>query len=704
MRSTAALFLVLALSAPASAAAQKNPFNVDVSFGWQGCIRPLEWTPVEIGIQANLDEHFDGVLTVSNLQDSQAAVTITHRFVLTRGEPYYRPVVVKFAFGAPECRVAISDPRGRERWRNEYALWDFSKGRQGMTVVGAADLLVGFAGRNTFGLAQLPKGARSRGFTASRGRSQPVEANADADNRAQGRVYVGEKLIRYLPWDWTAYSSLDVLVLYDPDWSALRAEQSKAIAEWVSGGGKLLMVLGSHPLPPQHPLARLAPYRVGPARPLKLAPEVLSRWGCSGTTGDTVTCWSLEGDGAPLWKVAADASGRRMSAGGPSGFGRIGVVAFDPAVLEGKQQENLAPFWVGGMDPLLDRRTIEAGSAGGQEDRFSMSYEMDESNQGNLAVMNFLMDIPQMEPISIWWVIGLLTALALAIGPVDYFVLKRLDRLPLTWLTFAGYIGLFTVAAYYGVQALRSGPAQVRAVTVADGVRGGPAWSCAYSGIYAPASDAYRLDGLGKGQWWSAASPSTGYGYMNAFENRSAFSRQFVCIQEDGSNIPVDLPINIWSMQCMMIEGPAGRMPIDATITVEGDRVKGRVENRSDLPMARGQVRIAKSLVVEFGPLGPGQGADIDAKAVPGVPWERPETADSSYGYRSSRSGAGLGGAYYAAGSLKRTRSIEAVLKQGGAVVCAEYDEAPVGYKLAGRGHQVQHVQLVRLLVMPEGR
>ena len=84
--------------------------------------------------------------------------------------------------------------------------------------------------------------------------------------------------------------------------------------------------------------------------------------------------------------------------------------------------------------------------------------------------MDHLYNISEMRPLSIWWVILLLGTLAVLLGPVDYKILKRLDRLPLTWLTCTFWIVLFSVGAYYGVRALRGGKLQMRVVSVLDGI------------------------------------------------------------------------------------------------------------------------------------------------------------------------------------------------------------------------------------------
>jgi len=58
-------------------------------------------------------------------------------------------------------------------------------------------------------------------------------------------------------------------------------------------------------------------------------------------------------------------------------------------------------------------------------------FEQDDANAGMNAVFEYLYVV--LKPLSIWWVIALLVLLAVLLGPVDYLVLKRYDKLPWTW-------------------------------------------------------------------------------------------------------------------------------------------------------------------------------------------------------------------------------------------------------------------------------
>jgi hypothetical protein len=91
--------------------AKEEPFNVDVFFGWGGCYRPMEWTPVEINIQGNLKEPFEGSLVLSARQDELNTMNLVHPFVLTPEIPLHIPLVTKLAFATDKCAVRIEGQR-----------------------------------------------------------------------------------------------------------------------------------------------------------------------------------------------------------------------------------------------------------------------------------------------------------------------------------------------------------------------------------------------------------------------------------------------------------------------------------------------------------------------------------------------------------------------------------------------------------------
>jgi hypothetical protein len=708
-------FLLVLMSAPCIHAARDVAFNVDLFCGWDGFYRPMEWTPAEIGISTDLTEPFEGVFTLAAQQDGLNTLNIVHHIVLTPNQPLALPLATKFDFHVGKCMLSIRDKRGRTRWEQTIDMWDFSTANRLLKVVQDQDLLVGLVGQPQFGLLRLK------------------DETASMSPRGAGTVYVGTKVPRMMPWDWTGFASLDLLILYDPDWSLLRPQQVKAVCDWVSNGGTLLLILGRHALPQDSPLADLIPFRVGDLRTCEVSSDALTEWGLDAGRPASVPAWSLSAKpDALLWKKVAAPDAGHLYGAGCVGFGRVAVLGFDPSGLGPEQTRHTAQFWTRQIAACLDvqpattylspdgtvteqgcRRTImlkeqAPGDAGQQrvdENRLRIGIAQDASNR----VMEYLYQLRQMRPVSIWWVILTLSALAVLLGPVDYLVLKRLDKLPYTWLTSTGWILVFTVGAYYGVQYLRGGTMQLRAVSVLDGIADSNcAWATYYAGLFAPRSDDYQLDGLKATQWWAGVSPTREE--IWAYQRESAM-RQIYCLQQDGANLPVSLPINIWTVQSLLGESPLDRMPFGAKVQRKESTAAVEIANLSDSRITSGFVLWADGYA-DLGPVPARSTLTFDVPTRPFNAWgdnARPDGRPTRVpgmlvGISTPRYPGTFGqqaqNAFLAQGCLNRTLVMHDYLRHGAALVCVIFDNAPAPFTVKNRSYDINHVQYARQLVL----
>ncbi len=686
MRRIVCVLAVVAVVVPTASAQTK--LNVDVTVGWGGCYRPGEWTPVDILIHHKLTKPLGGVMRITAQQDSMTDMTVERQIVLTPNVSVPVPLVARFAFGADELYARFIDEDGRVPWKRSLSLMGIPDQGSRSISLQSADTLIGLVGRSGFGIREMPKVCRSHLGGQS------------------GKVYVRSKLARLLPKDWTGYASLDLLILYDPDWDDISVHQARAISRWVHNGGRLLVLLGTHPLPAERELAKLIPFGIGPPETALLPSALLRKWGCrSGPVKLTgkVSRRALGsiGQGA---RTVTDGSerGQTVFAWDLVGFGAVGVVPFNPADVGGTQGQNVGPFWRDVVAPLLTRRGIEYSPGKVDEESYDRYYdhELGSSGMASNQIIEHLLSIPELRPLSIWWVIGLLTLLAVLIGPVDYMVLKRLGRLPLTWVTSTACILIFSVGAYYGVQVVRSGAMQIRAVSVIDAVEGAPgAWATTYLGIFAPASDDYRVetaDGepLGGDQWWSAVSPDLRERHYS-FDAEPA-TRHVYCVQPDVGNLPQSLPINIWSMQCMRTESPVQQVPLSATVRRDGQQVTVEITNHAASDIRAGHVRIGTREMLAFGAVPAGQTRTFSGPAATKSKW-RDYLAEGYEEYMTLTEAA-----EFAVGCEHRTRAMADYLARGAAVVTALYDQPPVTFRVAGRKSNTDHVQFVRLVVTPE--
>ena len=708
LRFSAILLIVLTLSIAASGS-EEDPFNVDFRCGWGSYFRPMEWTPLEIelGGTAELTEPFAGSVTISSQQDGLNTLNVTNKFVLTPDLRLRLPLVTKLAFTANKCDVTIRDEHGRKQWDQEYSLWDYSTRTGFLTSVAETDLLIGLVGRSKFGLLGLPKQSLCQSATGA------------------GKVYVGHKLPYMVPWDWTGFVPLDLLVLYDPDWTLFKPQQLNAIVQWVSNGGRLFLVLGSHPLSAANPIARFLPFELQDVKQVAVQPGTLEKWDLTTDEPETVSAWPLAPKAeARFYEAETYDTNECLFATACAGFGRVSVLAFDPSTMSDRQTGRAALFWVSRIQEILKdtgyspRGSVNRGGPPGRtsrgivfasdpdralgnrrpnQNRFDVGYAQGANN----AVMEFLYQ--GIKPLSIWWVIFLLTTLAVLLGPLDYKLLKRKDRLPLTWLTCTFWIALFTVGAYYGVQALRGGDMELRVVSVLDGIEDSDhAWSTDYCGLFAPYSDDYRLKGLQDNQWWSGIAPTQQSVYQY---NREAAGRRIFCFQHDGGNVPYSLPINIWTIQCLLNESPVRKLPFTADVRSQGEEIVVNIVNESESPILNAYVYLGNNYGVNLGPVPAGAGKQFRKRTRPMGIWASYDSGryrNFSTGQRNYSGKFQNKDAYFAQGCMQRTRAISDYLARGAAVVCAEYDQAPLSFAVDARSCKENHVQLARLVVFPK--
>ncbi len=712
MRSAGWLVLILAACVQG---ARKPEFNVDFFCGWDGYYRAMEWTPVEIQLGSDLKEPFSGSLTVSARQDGLNTLNVIHTFVLTPDIPLTMPLVTKFAFAADKCDLTIRDERRRIWWQNSLNMWELSTQSRMLRLVQEQDLFIGLVGQGRFGLLRLPR-----------------EAVCTSD-RGPGKVCLGNKVPRAVPWDWTGFASLDVLILYDPDWALLRHQQLNAIREWVSNGGTMLLILGQHPLPQDSPVADVIPFHIGEPRQTLVPGIVLEEWGLDSSRPQSVTAWPLFPKSQALLtkKIEAPEAGYLYGAG-HAGFGRVAVLALNPSQLDEEQARYTAEFWMRhiaacmgdtpdssgaslswnpqglrcttgrGYNIALATNTAQEGEnppGRYNANRFRISMAQSASNR----VMEYLYQLRQMRPLSIWWVILTLSALAILLGPVDYLVLKRFDKLPYTWLTSTGWILIFTVGAYYGVQWFRGGDMELRTVSVLDGIADSNcAWATCYSSLFAPRSDDYRLEGLRPNQWWSAVSPSQEELY--AFQ-REASLRQIHCLQVDGSNLPVSLPVSIWTIQSLLSEWPVDGLPFTATVSrldAGTGELAVEIRNTSDNAIRAGFV-LLEDACADLGPVPARSTQRFELRARPFQLWSRAVRGGRPPGADIPRYPGSLGGvadhAFFAQGCLSRTLAMHASLHSGRALVCVVYEDAPMPFGVEDYSYKTNHVQLARQMV-----
>ena len=113
------------------------------------------------------------------------------------------------------------------------------------------------------------------------------------------------------------------------------------------------------------------------------------------------------------------------------------------------------------------------------------------------GVYGAMLDSRQVSKLPIVWLLLLLAAYLIIIGPVDRIWLKRINKQMLTWLTFPAYVAIFSLLIYFIGYKLRAGQLELNELHIVDVLPGQQEVmrGRSYVSIYSPLNDDYRLGG-----------------------------------------------------------------------------------------------------------------------------------------------------------------------------------------------------------------
>jgi len=381
-----------------------------------------------------------------------------------------------------------------------------------------------------------------------------------------------------LPQRVEAWGILDRLIWQDTDSSLLTKEQLAALQGWVAGGGRLVIVGGT----------------AGPAS-LTAFPDTLLPFRPTATTdvdpqslvamlgeipADATTLPALSGE--LLGGRALASTGDRTVAGErPYGSGSVTIVGFDPTAS-----------WITGTSLAegMWRRLLPGRSLGGPV--------IGDDSQ----ILSAASQLPSLALPPIGGLIGLLGAYILLIGPINYLVLRRLDRREWAWLTMPILILAFAAGAYGFGSLLRGSDLIVNEVAI---VRGSPGATegiaQVYLGVFSPSRGTYQLRVPGGALLSSPINGDfNGNGTVNTLD----------VLQGDPAQVR-DLGVGFGSLRTVRAETAVSVPLVQAQLRLENGHLKGTVTNASSEVLQKPAV-VLGGTVAKLADLAPGQSATVD--------------------------------------------------------------------------------------------
>ncbi|MBI2864464.1 MAG: hypothetical protein HYX94_07870 [Chloroflexi bacterium] len=371
--------------------------------------------------------------------------------------------------------------------------------------------------------------------------------------QGEGRISVARTSLSQIPPRSQAIRSLDVLIFNDISTAELGEEQRQAIEGWVSAGGTLLVGGGAGGEKTVAGLKSLLSFRLSGARSLQSASglEVLAGTRISAFGPFLASVAGEPGRGT----VMAAQDGVPLVIQRGLGQGRVVFLAFDIS---------LPPLnsWL--EDGLLWKRLLVSGSSS------ASASSMSKRTGAAFGMQNALTNIPSMDLPSVVYLGIFLLVYILAIGPVNYLVLRRIDRREWAWVTIPALTLLFTGAAYTIGFGAKGGDIIVHEVAVLRSSYDASSASVeSYIGVFSPARRTYQLEVGSEALLSESWRPGP-----------AGIASQLEILQGDPGQIK-NVNVNAWAMQPFLAEGFVGieGSEVRSDLRVDGDRIRGKLIN-----------------------------------------------------------------------------------------------------------------------------
>lgn len=263
---------------------------------------------------------------------------------------------------------------------------------------------------------------------------------------------------------------------------------------------------------------------------------------------------------------------------GKCGRGRITVLTFSPEREPFLSWKNRVWFW--------------SKLAGVPASAYLNNAMMVVSRLSSDGIFRAMIETKQVRKLPLGWLLALLVAYLVVIGPLDQYWLKKINRQMLTWVTFPCYVVFFSALIYFIGFHLRAGELEWNELNVVDilpdhdrAVLRGQT----YLSIYSPNNEHYQLAGNQKFATLRGQ-------YQGNFGGNQEGGR--ATVDQTGNNFRADAFVAVWTSELFVSDWvePAA-LPLDMSVRATGHGWDVTVNNDMDHALPSLQVVLNDRLV-----------------------------------------------------------------------------------------------------------
>lgn len=382
-----------------------------------------------------------------------------------------------------------------------------------------------------------------------------------------------------LPERVEAWNAIDRIVWQDVDSERLSNLQRDGLRGWIAGGGRLVIAGGT--VGPKALSAfpdTLLPYRpvVTTDVPAASLTALLGEIPPTATTLPALSGQLIEG------RALATVGGQVIAAERAYGSGSVTLIGFDPGIDWIAKTDTSGNLW---------RRVLPPRASGGP------SFADDNQLIGAVS------QLPTLALPPIRGLLAMLGAYILLIGPINYLILKRLDRREWAWITMPILVLVFAVGAYAYGAALRGSDVIVNEVAIVRGAPGATEGAAqVYLGVFSPSRSVYQVSIPG-----GALLSSTINGDIFG---GTAGANALDVLQGDPARVR-NLAVGFGALRTVRAETPVAVPLVETDLRIEDGHLRGTVKNASGQRLERPAVVLGQTVAL-LQDLEPGDEAKVD--------------------------------------------------------------------------------------------
>ncbi len=240
------------------------------------------------------------------------------------------------------------------------------------------------------------------------------------------------------------------------------------------------------------------------------------------------------------------------------GRGQVTVLLFSPELEPFRSWQNKNWLWA-----RLAGVPVEWLASANTPNTGSMSLD---------GVFGAMVDSKQIRKLPVGWLLLLLLAYLIVIGPLDQYWLKKINRQMLTWITFPTYVVLFSLLIYFIGYKLRSGEMEWNELHIVDVTPHGDRADLrgrVFCSAYSPANANYSV---ASEQGYSTLRGEVGQGGAQELSK--------AVIEQRGNGFAAELSVPVWTSQLFVNDWwKQSASPLNVTITPRGNQFEVKIEN-----------------------------------------------------------------------------------------------------------------------------